>query len=126
MKKLLVVLAMVMVLANILSVPASACVVTDWLFGASDFMCSSTYEEQQDAAAMVAALIASRATGVDAQIIQSALIVLKNGGCFFISQLKEALTLVDAANASMARAKGPKFASDVKLPTYPALRKLVQ
>ena len=125
--KCLAILA-VLVMAALAPAVSDACVVTDWLFATSDLMCSPTYAQQQEAGAMVTALIAAKVTGVDAEIIKSALLVLKNGGCFLIAQLKDAFAMVDAANASVIQAQLKRLPgmAPPTLPEYPALRRLVQ
>ena len=97
-----------------------------------DFICSPTPDQQATAAAMLIVLDTAQAAGaifypvIGIAQASAVLNVIKDGGCFVVAQLKAAFEAVDAANATMAKAKGPKFVSETKLPEYPALRKLVK
>lgn len=97
-----------------------------------DFMCSPTAEQQATATAMLTALDAAQTAGaifypaLGVAQASAVLQVIQAGGCFVVAQLKAALETVDAANASMAKAKGPAIAAVTLLPRYEPLRKLVK
>jgi hypothetical protein len=95
-----------------------------------DFVCNPTPEQAETAAQMLAALDAAQGLGTifypGLGVVQASavLTVIKNNGCFYLSQLREAFDAVDAANAMLA-AKGLP-AEPPHLPEYEPLRRLIQ
>jgi hypothetical protein len=98
---------------------------------AVDFVCNPTPEQAATAAQMLAALDAAQGLGTifypGLGVVQASavLTVIRDNGCFYLAQLKDAFDAVDAANASMLAAKGLP-AEPPHLPEYEPLRRLIQ